>query len=390
MKKLDDSKPISEDLGNQGFDEENAHLETFVRSVPKVELHVHLDGTFEPQNLWDHLVDHPELIHCFPVDKQLPWTKPEEPPLPLREMIRKCETPLDYRRLCTCRRRYENFRLKEVLPDSEKSPPGTLEDMLTCFEFFFPLVFDNIPLIESLAHDFVERQYEQNVIYTEVRYSPHLLAKDPFKALEAVTRGLRRGCQKFGVDVNQIMCAINFSPDWSQDIVHMADKFRSDFPCAVVGIDIAAGEDHFSPESSLWHGHFGMCQRAKELGINITLHAGETPESAENVRKAILEYGATRVGHGYRITKHPEIVDIVKSNNTHLEVCPTSSVETGGWKKTEWTKHPGSFFRDNGISISLNSDDPAVFNTSLTVSVGKLKKLLLIDLISSIFWMSLL
>lgn len=283
------------------------------------------------------------------------------------QMIEDCETPLDYRQLCTCRRRYQSLRHKKERRRSfGKSPSGSLEDMLTCFEFFFPLVHGNLDLLEILAHDFVERQHEQNVIYTEVRYSPHLLAKEARQAFDAVTRGLRRGCDEYGIIVNQILCAINFRPDWSDEIVEMAQTFRNDYPCAVVAIDIAAGEDHFASESQSRQGHYDMCQKAKKFGLNITMHAGETPHAEDNVRKAIQEYGATRIGHGYRTANHPELLEIIKTSGVHMEVCPTSSVETGGWKKTKWTEHPACVFREHGIPISLNSDDPAVFNTSLT------------------------
>lgn len=66
------------------FDPEEEDLERFVQSVPKIELHVHLDGSFDPYRLWEYLSKHPELLHCFPVEKELPWAKPGEKPLPLR------------------------------------------------------------------------------------------------------------------------------------------------------------------------------------------------------------------------------------------------------------------------------------------------------------------
>lgn len=290
-------------------------------------------------------------------------------------MVEACRTEVDYRHLCTCRRRYQALR-HTIVKKGGLSPPGTLEDMLTCFEFFFPLVYDNFGLLESLAYDFVVRQYEQNIIYTEMRYSPHLLSKDPKESFNAITRGLRRGCRDYNVTVNQILCAINFAPDWSNEVVDMAAENKERYPCAVVAVDVAAGEDHFSRDSPLWKGHYDMCQKAKKLGLNITIHAGETPGSQENVRKAIEEYGAKRIGHAYKTIKHPELLKMLKEKNMHIEVCPTSSVETGGWKKTRWTAHPACVFRNHGLSISLNSDDPAVFNTSLTVSVFVFKYLL--------------
>lgn len=74
----------SEDLGGSFFDSEHAELERFVQSVPKVELHIHLDGSFDPTFLWSYLSKNPDLTQCFPVEKQMPWAKPNEGPLPLR------------------------------------------------------------------------------------------------------------------------------------------------------------------------------------------------------------------------------------------------------------------------------------------------------------------
>ena len=79
----------AEDLGSGPehyffFDPEEEDLEHFVRSVPKIELHVHLDGSFDAYQMWSYLKKHPELIHCFPVEKKMPWAKNGEPPLPLK------------------------------------------------------------------------------------------------------------------------------------------------------------------------------------------------------------------------------------------------------------------------------------------------------------------
>jgi hypothetical protein len=74
----------SEDLGGAGFDDEHIALEGFVQSVPKVELHVHLDGAFDPEELWEHLMDNPHLMKCLPVQLELPWAKDGDEPLPVR------------------------------------------------------------------------------------------------------------------------------------------------------------------------------------------------------------------------------------------------------------------------------------------------------------------
>lgn len=78
------SEDLGDGTGHFFFDPEEEELEEFCQSVPKIELHVHLDGAFDPYQLWSYLSKHPELIHCFPTEKQLPWAKEGEPPLPLR------------------------------------------------------------------------------------------------------------------------------------------------------------------------------------------------------------------------------------------------------------------------------------------------------------------
>lgn len=151
---------------------------------------------------------------------------------------------------------------------------------------------------------------------------------------------------------------------------------QNEFPCAVVGVDIAAGEEHFNRQQfpDLFGPHFAMAQEAKKRHVPLTLHAGEVPteEARENIRRAILEYGACRIGHGYRMAESVETMNLVRNNNVHVEVCPTSSVETGGWvydendESRDWKNHPATIMSRHGVSLCLNSDDPAVFHTSLS------------------------
>ena len=74
---------LGDGAGHFFFDPEEEELEEFVQAVPKIELHVHLDGSFDPYQLWKYLSKHPELIYCFPVEKELPWAR-DDPPAPLR------------------------------------------------------------------------------------------------------------------------------------------------------------------------------------------------------------------------------------------------------------------------------------------------------------------
>jgi adenosine deaminase len=209
------------------------------------------------------------------------------------------------------------------------------------------------------------------------------------------------------------------------DVVELAHEFRNEHPCGVVGIDIAAGEEHFGAQQfpQLYEPHYKMIVKAQELEIPIAIHAGETPDGIHNVKRAVAKhkginnttftseqqssqdagvsgigYGAKRIGHGYRMADSVDLMKQLAKENIHVEICPTSSVETGGWmfdhdmsdysdmnasimshnsqitvnsrgsviKKKPWKEHPGLKMMEHGIPISLNSDDPAVFHTSLT------------------------
>jgi len=207
----------------------------------------------------------------------------------------------------------------------------SLHEMIKAFEIFTPIVRGNLDLIEQMAFDFCKRQAEQNIVYTEVRYSPHLLANggtlngvgkvDPIPVLDAVTKGLRRGEVEYGVKVNQLLCCIAWRPDWADDVVRIAHERRNDVPCSIVGVDIAAGEEHFDKEKfpHLYEPHHRAFKRARELGLNVTLHAGEVGES-EHVKRAIEEYGATRIGHGYRIIHDTKFMEHLRKSNIHFEV----------------------------------------------------------------------
>lgn len=340
-------------------------LESFIRDLPKLELHIHLDGSFDPNLLWNFLQSDTSE-QCFPVSFTPPWQP--DTPLPIRERVLACRSSRDFHSLCTCRGH------------------RSLGEMLNRFQYFLPLVQGHIERIEQLALDFCARQWQQNTVYTEVRYSPHLLASQQHEdvsadtthaadVVQAVTRGLTRGCETYGITVHQILCAISWRPEWALPTLELALDHRDDnMLCPVVGVDIAAGEEHFADND--WHGpHLAMAQRAHAANMPLALHAGEIPnpvEGLQHVKQAILEYKASRIGHGYRMAQPPlssEVMELVKEHRVHVEVCPTSSVETGGWMDTEakraWNQHPATVMMDAGLSVSLSSDDPAVFHTSL-------------------------
>jgi adenosine deaminase len=347
----------------------STEVEKLVRWIPKVELHVHFDGSWDPTMIYQHLLENGN-VELLPHVSILPWDQSE---YPVRQLVQQCSDQVEFHSLCTCRGKQ------------------SLYEMIKAFEIFLPLVRGNLPLLEDLAVDFCKRQAQQHVVYTEMRYSPHLLATGgslEYKenaamvnadvVVDAITRGLRRGQELYHVAVNQILCCITWRPDWANDVVRLAQERRKDTPCAVVGVDIAAGEEHFDKANNphLYRAHFQAMKKAKSLGIPITLHAGEVSVGDLYVKTAIDDFGACRIGHGYRMSH--AMMQYCKERKIHVEVCPTSSVETGGWKYNvkNWKEHPAVRMVREHVSVSLNSDDPSVFDTSLTwqwrIALGKM------------------
>eukprot|EP00929_Paragymnodinium_shiwhaense_P071531 TRINITY_DN36355_c0_g1_i1.p1 TRINITY_DN36355_c0_g1~~TRINITY_DN36355_c0_g1_i1.p1 ORF type:complete len:389 (-),score=107.04 TRINITY_DN36355_c0_g1_i1:546-1712(-) len=328
-------------------EEAAAHLE-WLRAMPKVELHVHLDGALDLALLYElakqHVEELPEEMTSVASGKVIP----------VRSLVRKCTSAEDFRALVTCK--------------GERS----LLEMIDRFMTFLPVLQGRREAIEAFATKFCERQAAEKVLYTEVRYSPHFLAKEGVmtakEAVEAVMRGLQCGCAKTGITVNQILCCIGSHPEWADECVELAVQNMRLPTCAVVGFDSAGPEDHLAASPSPFVAAF---RKAKDAGLGITMHAGELGGPA-NVRYAVSEaFGAKRIGHGYAVPKDADLMRELRDRGIHIEACPTSSMETGAWPEKasdelDWQTHPAKKMLDAGLAVSWNSDDPEVFGTTLT------------------------
>ncbi|CAE7228185.1 ADA [Symbiodinium sp. KB8] len=324
-------------------------------AAPKVELHVHLDGSFDAAVLFRaaqaHLEELPEKVRT-------PW---DGKMLEVQKAVRECHGDL----------------AKFTSLVTVGSDIIGLFPILDCFYTFLPIVRGRFELLEELAFEFCRERKKHNIIYTEVRYSPFEFLPqgedgqiaDTSKAadaVKAVCAGLRKGQAEFGVMVHQILCCIAAQPAWSAQTMVLAEEFRNE---GVVGVDIAAGEMHFE-DGALHDAHRDAMAMAQKKGLGITVHAAEAGPG-DNVCRAMDVYGATRIGHGYR-SVGMEAYNYARSKGVHFELCPTSSVSTQAIElekadgSLQWKSHPISRFFLDGTSCSINSDDPAVFRSSLT------------------------
>lgn len=341
-----------------------------LRAAPKVELHVHLDGSFDTQTLFDAARKH---MAELPEENITPW---DGKTLKIRSELAKCKDAQEFGQL--------------VNPGPE---PKGLFYMLDCFYRFLPIVRGRMEIIEELAYQFRNKQAADNIIYTEVRYSPHeflVLDSDGapvpgLTALDAVTavcRGLRRSEKESpGVVVKQLLCCINMRPSWSAETVELAIQFQTE---GVVGVDIASGEQHFDKDGPLHGAHREAMVAAHAAGLNVTVHSSEVGDP-EHVQIAIDEYGATRVGHGYGCLGTASYAT-ARARGTHFEVCPTSSIATKG--VGAFAGHPLKQLLADRTSCSVSTDDPVVFGVSLSEELTKCVELIGVTL-EDVEWMTL-
>ncbi|KAM8775136.1 LOW QUALITY PROTEIN: adenosine deaminase [Rhynchonycteris naso] len=331
---------------------------------PKVELHVHLDGSIRPETILYY-------------GRQRGITLPADTAQELQNII-------------------------------GMDKPLTLPGFLEKFNYFMPVIAGCREAIKRIAYEFVEMKAKEGVVYVEVRYSPHLLANakvqpipwnqaegdlTPDEVVSLVNQGLQEGERDFKVKVRSILCCMRHEPNWSLDVVELCKKYRQE---TVVGIDLAG--DETIQGSSLFPGHMKAYEEAVKNRIHRTVHAGEAG-SAEVVKEVAATWAAgpfsplrprpspglptslqavdklktERLGHGYHTLDDELLYDRLKKQNMHFEICPWSSYLTGSWNPD--TDHPVVRLKNDGANYSINTDDPLIFKSTMNTDYQMIKQM---------------
>src|SRR5271166_200534 len=210
---------------------------------------------------------------------------------------------------------------------------------------------------ELITYRLMERLKAQNVLHAEVIVSAGicLWRKQDFPAIfEGLERGRARGEKDFGISLLWIFDAIRqFGAEKAQKVLDLAIQFRDR---NVVGFGIGGDENAGPPE---WFA--GVYASAAEHGLHLTAHAGESagPDSIWGA----LNLKAERIGHGLTAGKDPELMEELAELQVPIEICMTSNLRTGCC--AELAQHPVRLYFDQGLMLTLNSDDPAMFRASL-------------------------
>jgi adenosine deaminase len=209
---------------------------------------------------------------------------------------------------------------------------------------------------ERIAREVVEDLAAQNVVYAEIRYSPMhpMLRGMAFDGVTAaVLEGMRQGAAETGLDV-ALICGLTRQWEGCLDTTKLAVEWAGR---GIDAIDIGGDEAGFPAESFV-----DVYRVAREGGLQLTAHAGEA-SGPESVWAAVELLGVKRIGHGIRAIEDPRLVEFLRDAGVTLEVCPTSNVRTG--IVPDFQHHPLRRLYDAGVRVTLNSDDPAMFQTSV-------------------------
>ena len=234
----------------------------------------------------------------------------------------------------------------------------SLTDFLKRFEIFYPILPYAVTQ-ERIGYELCEDCARDNVIYFETRFAPALACNRKFTVEDAVVaalEGLRRGQRDFGIRCGLILCCYrSITLQQNIDTVKLAQKYRHQ---GVIGIDLAGDELHYPAAP-----HAEAFALARKLEIPITIHAGEG-EKAENIREAVFDHGAARIGHDVALGRDTELLKQVRDHGTVFEICLTSNLQTCSVPSP--SKHPFKKFFDEKVRVTLNTDDPAISNITLT------------------------
>ncbi len=285
-------------------------MNAFIQGLPKVELHLHIEGSLEPELLF-------ELAQRNNID--IPYESPQ-----------------------ALRKAYEFEDLQSFLDIYYQGANALRTEQ----DFY------------DLTWAYLERCKADNVIHTEIFFDPQTHT-DRGIEFETVINGIHRamqdGSEKLGITSQIIACFLRHLSEESaietlQSIVKHKDK--------IVGVGLDSSELGHPPEKFK-----RAFQQAKEAGLLTVAHAGEEGP-AQNIIDSVEMLGVSRVDHGVRCVEDPSLVEALIESKMPLTVCPLSNIKLCVFDEME--QHNIVDLLRKGVAVTINSDDPAYFGGYMT------------------------
>jgi len=206
----------------------------------------------------------------------------------------------------------------------------------------------------------MEQSAENGVVYSETFVSPDFCGGGDLTAwreyVHAMTEAADEAERKLGVTLRGIItCIRHFGPEKARPSARCAAETMGDF---ITGFGMAGAEMVGRPGDYSYA--FDM---AREAGLRLTCHAGEWG-GPDMVADTLRDLAPERIGHGVNAIHDPALVDRLAEDGIILEVCPGSNVFLGA--TGDWPKHPIRDLRERGVKVTVSTDDPPYFGTTMT------------------------
>lgn len=278
--------------------------------IPKIELHLHLDGSIPPELMWKLMMAEGVELPVPTYDEFLEWLKITSDCRDVNQYLERFELPL------------------QILQTKEN------------------LALVTEKLIDVLAL--------QNYRYAEIRFAPQLHLRRGLSqrdAVDAVLEGRKRGLENNpDIGIGIILCAMSIGPetlnmDENLETVRLTKEYLGKGVCAC---DLAGAEGIVPLRN--FHPVFDL---ARELGVPFTCHAGDS-QMCDTIIDA-LDFGTKRIGHGHHIYNDPTLWKRAVDNAVTLEICPTSNIQCS--TQPSYEEHPAKKLFDAGIRVTISTDN---------------------------------
>jgi len=197
---------------------------------------------------------------------------------------------------------------------------------------------------------------EQNIIYAEASISPSDFARHGLSVGDIAT-AVRSGLDEVGaVEVGLIVDLVrDTGPEKCMNTLEQVIEVAGS--AGIVGITIGGSEHAFPPQLFV-----DVYRRAESAGLGLTAHAGEAA-GPTSVWSVLQDLHVSRIGHGVRSVEDADLINYLVEHQIPLEVCPTSNIRTGVVES--WDRHPVFELIERGARVTINSDDPLFFGSSV-------------------------
>ncbi len=261
----------------------------------------------------------------------------------------------------------DNIPLGKDFPSNIYVPADcpSLVEYLTRFDLPL-LLLQSKENIEYAFSSLVKRLAKMNYIYVEIRFAPLLHLQKGLSQKEVVVaalKGVEEGMKDNDIIANIILCTMRHADEkTNMETIEVAHLFKG---TRIVAVDLA-GAETLHPSSY----YSNIFAKAREYGLNITIHAGEATGSDEIMMA--LDNGAMRIGHGVHLSLDKDSIAKVKEKDICFEFCPTSNLQTKSLK--EYKDVPLKGFMKAGIPVTINSDNMTVSNTTSVLEMKQMIK----------------